>query len=337
MTLTQAALRASFVATLFQLIGCENNDFYQKQIDASMGLPDPGPSQDDDDNDDDDENTINDIIDDFTQNDNEYGNVDILWVVDDSGSMADEQASLANNFNTFISRFVSQDINFKMGIITTDPRVGFAGVPVANSLDLLTYANAQADENAFINNYMDMIQVGTMGSGSERGLFTSKTFFENYAATWLRDDAYLAVIYVSDEEDQSAGAASVYTDYLKGLKDNANKVKAHVIVDVDGDNGQVGLTLGSTRYQEVANSTGGSIHEITSNFGDALDDISEQIVNLTQSFTLTSPAIENSIQVFVNNVENFDWTYDAGSNAISFDINSVPASGSNIQVRYQSE
>lgn len=320
-TLTQAALRASFVATLFQLVSCENNDFYQKQLSAAMSEPDPGDQE---------------ITDNFTQNDDEYGNVDILWVVDNSGSMGDEQASLATNFNVFIDRFLDQDINFKMGIVTTDPRAGFAGVPVANSLDLLTYAEAQNDEAAFVTNFMNMVQVGINGSGTEKGLYTSKTFFDNYAASWLRDDAYLAVIYVSDEEDQSADTTANYVNYLKSLKSNPGKVKAHAIVDRDGTQLN-GPTSGSVRYQEVANGTNGSISEITSNFGDTLDDISEQIVQLSQSFTLTSQAVDGTIRVFVDSVENFDWTYNAGLNAIQFDSDSVPSSGADIQVRYQAE
>lgn len=339
MTLTQAALRASFVATLFQLIGCESNDFYEKQIDAGMAVPDPGPHQvpnGDPTGDPTGDPEINDIIDNFTQNSNEYGNVDILWVVDNSGSMGDEQASLATNFNTFIGKFLDQDINFKMGIVTTDPRVAFAGIPVANSLNLLTYAHAQSDENAFIANYMNMIQVGIVGSGSERGLYTSKVFFENYANNWLREDAYLAVIYVSDEEDQSPESTAAYISYLKGLKTNANKVKAHVIVDVNATQPN-GATSGSERYKAVANATGGTISEITSNFGDSLDDIAEQIVNLSLSFTLTSTPINGSVQVFVDNVESFDWTYDAQLNAIAFDSNHVPDSGSAIKVKYQTE
>lgn len=337
MTLSQAALRASFVATLFQLIGCENNDFYQKTANASMGLPDPNPDQQGDDNGTDDDDTIEEIIDNFTQNDDEYGNVDILWVVDNSGSMSNEQASLAANFNTFIDRFLDQDINFKMGIVTTDGRVGLAGVPVANSLNLLTYANAQSDENAFITNYMNMIQVGINGSGNEKGLYTSKTFFENYANSWLREDAYLAVIYVSDEEDQSSESTAQYISYLQGLKSNANKVKAHVIVDVNGTQQQQGLSLGSERYKAVANATGGTIHEITSNFGTALDNISEQIVSLSQSFTLSAQPDVTTIQVFVDGVESFDWTYDAQLNAVTFDSNSVPDSGSDVEVRYARE
>lgn len=321
MTLTQAALRASFAATLFQLVSCENNEFYQKQLSAGMASPDPGSQA---------------VVDNFTQNDDEYGNVDILWVVDNSGSMGNEQASLATNFNSFIDRFLDQDINFKMGIITTDARVGFAGVPVANSLNLLTYAEAQNDEAAFVNNFMNMIQVGVNGSGVEKGLYTSKTFFENYASSWLRDDAYLAVIYVSDEEDQSPDTAASYTNYLKSLKSNANKVKAHVIVDKDGTQNN-GNTTGSDRYQEVANATNGSISEILSNFGDTLDDISEQIVSLSQSFTLSSQADESTIRVFVDSVESFDWTYNAQLNSIQFDSDSVPASGADIQVRYQTE
>jgi len=184
---------------------------------------------------------------------------------------------------------------------------------------------------------MNMIQVGINGSGYEKGLYTSKAFFENYASNWLRDDAYLAVIYVSDEEDQSVDSTAHYVNYLQGLKSNANKVKAHVIVDVDGTQQQSGLSLGSERYKAVANATGGTIHEITSNFGTALDQIAEQIVSLSQSFTLSAQPIEGSIQVFVDGVESFDWTYDTQLNSIIFDSNSVPESGADIQVRYQRE
>jgi hypothetical protein len=47
--------------------------------------------------------------------------VDILFVVDNSGSMADEQENLARNFNTFISELTSGKGNdYRIGIVTTD-------------------------------------------------------------------------------------------------------------------------------------------------------------------------------------------------------------------------
>ena len=62
-----------------------------------------------------------------------------------------------------------------------------------------------------------MIRVGTSGSGYEKGLGASQAFFQNNSS-FVRDDAHLAIVYVSDEEDQSAESVSHYVNYLKGLK-----------------------------------------------------------------------------------------------------------------------
>ena len=51
-----------------------------------------------------------------------YGNrnVDILFVIDNSGSMAEEQALLAKNFQAFIGELDKVDANYRIGIVTTD-------------------------------------------------------------------------------------------------------------------------------------------------------------------------------------------------------------------------
>ncbi len=46
--------------------------------------------------------------------------VDMLFVVDNSGSMSDEQAMLADSFQTFIDQFMLRNVDFHIGIITTD-------------------------------------------------------------------------------------------------------------------------------------------------------------------------------------------------------------------------
>ncbi|MGM0556601.1 MAG: hypothetical protein ACQEVA_09520 [Myxococcota bacterium] len=45
--------------------------------------------------------------------------VDILWVIDSSGSMCQEQKALADNFDAFIDDFGKQNIDFHMGVTTT--------------------------------------------------------------------------------------------------------------------------------------------------------------------------------------------------------------------------
>src|SRR5262245_51904437 len=48
--------------------------------------------------------------------------VDILWVVDSSGSMAPKQARLASNFNNFVDQLVNANppIDFHIAVISTD-------------------------------------------------------------------------------------------------------------------------------------------------------------------------------------------------------------------------
>ncbi|HGG58081.1 MAG TPA: VWA domain-containing protein, partial [Nannocystis exedens] len=46
--------------------------------------------------------------------------VDVLFVIDNSGSMAEEQALLAANFEAFVDELDAVDANYRIGIITTD-------------------------------------------------------------------------------------------------------------------------------------------------------------------------------------------------------------------------
>jgi len=57
----------------------------------------------------------------FTQEGNEItAKMDILWVIDNSGSMIEEQKKLQENFNSFITSFVGKGYDFRIAVITTD-------------------------------------------------------------------------------------------------------------------------------------------------------------------------------------------------------------------------
>ena len=50
----------------------------------------------------------------FQQASGSNDKVDILWVIDNSGSMATSQSNLANNMNSFISEFQSKNLDFPL-------------------------------------------------------------------------------------------------------------------------------------------------------------------------------------------------------------------------------
>lgn len=157
--------------------------------------------------------------------------VDILWVVDSSGSMAPKQARLAASFNGFINQLVTANppIDFHIAVVSTDtddpatrgalrpwtlaPRSGdhiacvpqMAGGTLCNTSSTVAGATSSA-----VQAFNQMSLVGTSGSAQERGLLAVYLALTNAAnlstpATekFVRSDAALYVIVVSDEDDSS--------------------------------------------------------------------------------------------------------------------------------------
>ena len=57
----------------------------------------------------------------FNQNSAEVnGKIDILWVVDNSGSMATSQQAVADNFRRFIDKFEENGFDFQIAVTTSD-------------------------------------------------------------------------------------------------------------------------------------------------------------------------------------------------------------------------
>ncbi|MBX2989179.1 MAG: VWA domain-containing protein [Bdellovibrionaceae bacterium] len=150
--------------------------------------------------------------------------VDILWVIDNSGSMDTSQQRLAANFQSFINRFSTLGYDFRMGVITTDAYLGYhynsnnrsrlkdrgvdiRGTPDNCVDDLAVISGVRVmDKNTpnlsqvFVKNAMQ----GVCGSGDERA-FSS---FEHALSNPLNNDfrrpgAFLSIIIVSDEDDFS--------------------------------------------------------------------------------------------------------------------------------------
>src|SRR4051812_21234190 len=67
--------------------------------------------------------------------------VDLLFVIDNSPSMANNQLILANSFSTFIDSFAQKGLHFHLGIVSTDQYgnktdtidYGSGGQPIDNS------------------------------------------------------------------------------------------------------------------------------------------------------------------------------------------------------------
>ncbi len=118
------------------------------------------------------------------------GKLDLLVVVDDSRSMTDEQVNLASKLSALTKHLKSTD--WQVGVITTSScALRNSGKPIKN-----TDSTADAD-------FVRAINVGNTGSGDERGILRAYQLLSgagNCDNSWLRADAALGILFVSDEE-----------------------------------------------------------------------------------------------------------------------------------------
>ncbi|MCM2349949.1 MAG: hypothetical protein NDI69_07995, partial [Bacteriovoracaceae bacterium] len=272
----------------------------------------------------------------FRQSSTQTKKLDIVWIIDNSGSMSDEQEALGENFNSFIQDFITKDVDFKMAITTTDTSsYSKAGLMVTDSDKKLNTAAAKSNPVQFMEDFKRMVKVGTKGSGYEKGLEASEGFMNKYARTFLRPDAYLAVVVLSDEEDQSAKSVASYTDYLKSFKSEAGLIKVYSIVDVGLTNNQgYGVSTGFERYADASKNTAGIVADIRNDFHRSLSDMGDSIINLLDSFALANDPVDGTLKVFVNGVQTTDYTFDAASRSIKFDSAHLPPVGAEISVTY---
>jgi hypothetical protein len=143
--------------------------------------------------------------------------VDILFVVDNSGSMADKQATLRNSAEAFVAELAKTNVNYHLGVVTTDlyaPTDGGRlrmGVPGPQFLTAPGPLDPQAAQKraALVASFNATVsQLGIGGSSQEAGL-GAVTMALNPADPsikalnqgFMRSEADLAVVIVTDEDD----------------------------------------------------------------------------------------------------------------------------------------
>jgi hypothetical protein len=267
------------------------------------------------------------IIDTFINNKSKQSpKVDILWVIDNSGSMGTYQNSLANNFDSFIQEFIDKPAieipDFKMAITTTDENNN-GKISDGDGYLCKERAIDEDDEHLFLASFILDIKVGTSGSANEKGLKCAWLALKNNPS-FFRHDAPLVINIVTDEEDDDNIPVDEYLSNLK-IKKNGQRVVINLI----------GLP-GFKRYQHAVNKTNGVYLDIKSDFSNVLKNISLQMVEVTKSFPLSHQPI-NPSSIKVRSVDKLttDFIYSASTNSIKPGT-SIPVDAI-IEVEYEIE
>jgi hypothetical protein len=270
--------------------------------------------------------------------------IDILLVVDDSGSMSSSQANIANNFDSFIQWASTLQVDFHIGVTTTDTTVNKPPDIVKGCLRGNTKIITPQTPN-MKSEFMKNVKVGTTGSATERGLEASYMALTTPELTgcnagFYRQDAALSVIYVSDEPDQSLQTVNFYINFLINLKGprNPDKIRASAIGPYTEADCQ---RRGDCRYYAVAQALRGVYDHIkTNNWANTLSNLGAITFGYRTQFFLSRPADPTSIQVkvngvIVNNAPDKGWTFDASANSVNFGKQAVPPAGATIEITYK--
>ncbi len=234
--------------------------------------------------------------------------VDILFVVDNSGSMDYERKNLADRIDGMIDKI--KDLNWQIAVTSTDMTnddfksngrllefEGMSGTYVLNpSMDP---AQAQYSFGQTIQNFGN-------GSGTEEGILASKKVIERAVAgetphrNFIRDGADLSIVVLSDEDEASNGSGvdtspQQFVNFVNNTYNGQKNMVFHSIISRPGDqdcaNGE-GYNVGHT-YDELSRLTGygqlggaiiGSVCE--ADYTSQLADIGQSVKDLQNSINL---------------------------------------------------
>ena len=268
--------------------------------------------------------------------------VDILWVIDDTASMAEEQAALTSAFDSFADALEALGLSWQVGVISTDVSGDDAGRlrgdPWILTPDLDDVATA----------LQDAADVGTDGARPEAGLGAAYLALTDPLRSgdnraFRRSDASLHVIVVSDADDGSEGVlGDDPTGTFRALlhAERAATGQAAVFSAVVGDTPtgctwEGGSALPGDTYSDLADETGGVVASICdADLSTVTEAVGEASAVWPDTFPLQAEPDPDTVRVEVDG-ERMDegWTLDLDAIAVVFD--EPPAPGSEISVRYE--
>jgi len=246
--------------------------------------------------------------------------VDILWVIDMSGSMRDNEDKLLAGIEAMMKSLPAT--GWRLNMISNSPNV----VAQDQQFPLVPGDTFQDAEDMY-----DNIVQGHF----EMGFDALEEYMNNnpYSQSWMRWDASLLVVFVSDEEDQSSMSVNEFTSWYSNLRQD---VYLASIVNVDTADSlcpqQSSIYIGYNSMEATRYFNGVIVDICSDDWSPGVTDASVQIEPY-ESYELSHiPSDVDSIRVFIDGVPNSDWHFVRTENVLYFDI--IPEAGVLVEMVY---
>lgn len=275
-----------------------------------------------------------------------YNNkVDVLWVVDNSSTtMQRHQDRIAGFMGSFYQGLLDSKTDFHVAATTMDMSINGEDGDLVQS-GLVVRKNTS---NA-VSRLQSLIQRGGGGNNFEVGLAAMQRALEKAPSSFLRRDALLVVVFITDDVDVSQGSVSQYINYLDTLKGSNTEEKQNWIANFIGVtqlNDPRCRTFGmysgiGRRYIELATSSGGVVDTICyTDFSSYMDQITERLESVLNEFILEDIPLLSTISVIKNGQsvpqdETNGWVYKKETNTILLLGDSKPTPKDTIEIKYE--
>ncbi len=274
--------------------------------------------------------------------------VDVLWIIDNSCSMEEEQRALTQNFDSFMAYFTDSGLDFHVGVTSTDmDHISHSGTLRVDPLYGGAYIDTTFSRDDAINSFTQRAYMGVNGSATERGRDSAwsalVTKRETDNAGFFRDEASLALIVISDENDYSVMVTiDEFASWMNNLKPEPEMTTFNSIVGPLG--GCATAAEPGRDYLQVTEQVGGIEWSIcTNDWASLLTALGMQAAGLKREFYLSQIPVADSIAVAVTEpdgleyddfYEGVDWSYSRSRNSISF-LQYVPEPLAEVEISYE--
>lgn len=267
--------------------------------------------------------------------------VDILWVIDNSCSMYEEQTGLATNFPVFMDYFLGSGLNYHIGVVSTDMT---NGAHTGRLREVSGHRFIDEDTPSPSQVFSSMAVMGTGGSADERGRDAAYMGLEilkdGYNSGFVREDATLHVVAISDENDHSYQISlQEYINWMLTLKYGEDMVTFSSIVSPSPV--CAGAAEPGTDYTAITNAVGGINWSICNDdWATVLEQLGLQAAGLKREYFLSQLPVPGTIDVAVSDggtvysfEEEIDWVYNQVRNSIIFN-EYIPGALAEVHVTY---
>lgn len=285
--------------------------------------------------------------------------VDLLWVIDNTASMKDERAGLVRSIDAFLAAADARGVDYHIGVTTTGVGAppsfngetckggvngGESGrlFPVDHASERIVHPGL-ADRAAILANNLDVGGCHSVEQGLRAALLAlspplvdndddGRTAEPNDGNKgFIRPDAHLAVVVVSDEDDESPDTVARNAKALRNVKSTSPFTFAAIVAP---DAGCATAVEPGTRYLEAARLLGGLTGNVCDDsWSGTLDTLADALFQPVLRWTLDAAADVASLEVTIDDVPTRAWHYDASSESVVFDA--LPAPGSRLRFRYR--